>query len=391
MALQLHKISAQIDEMGSTLAARARQRARVLPAARELLRQFGDQHLLLSQVAESDVGQRLRCASPGSENLETAFVPPLLPERVTVIATDGSQIYPDLHGIAFYYAINVGSIIYRHGSHREPEVASDSLLCSAEEQVYPNGEPVSSDMVSAERDLAEMRTLAALALREPPGGMPVVALVDGSLLLWLRSAAVPEEQQDRILDEFLSCLDELQRAGVVVAGVVSRPHSAEVVSLLYLAHLGPEERPGIRSLADTPFRGMTDRELFGDLRPGERSALFARGTAANQRFSIRGHRAMFYYLNTGTELARVEVPEWVARERTSLDLVHATVYDQCRLNQGYPYVLTRADEQAVILGEEREALEGLIFRAMLQHGLSLPDLSRKARQKQVARWRRRRK
>lgn len=98
---------------------------------------------------------------------------------------------------------------------------------------------------------------------------------------------------------------------------------------------------------------------------------------------------MFFYLNTGAELARVEVPVWAAGKPGALDLVHSTVYDQCTLNQGYPYVLTRADEEAVILGEEREALEGLIVRAMIHHGLSLPDLSRKAQQKQIARWRRR--
>ncbi len=390
MTLQLTEISKQIDEMGRVLAAQAKQRAKVLPAALELLRQYADQHGSLRLVAESEAGQRLRCASPGDEILDSAFAAPAMPDHLTLIATDGSQIYPDLHGLAFYYAINVGSIIYRHGSSQTPEAASESLLCFADEQVYPDGVPVSSDLVSAERDLAEMRTLAALSLVEPRDGPPVVALMDGSLLIWLRRAAVPESQQVRILADYLACLDDLQRSAVVVAGVVSRPHSAEVVSLLYLTHLEAEERAGVRSLADTPFRGMTDRALFGFLRPGERSALFARGTAANQDFTARGHRVMFFYLNTGTELARVEVPVWAARGPGTLDLVHATVYDQCTLNQGYPYVLTRADEEAVILGEEREALESLIVRAMVQHGLSLPDLSRKAQQKQVARWRRRR-
>jgi len=46
-------------------------------------------------------------------------------------------------------------------------------------------------------------------------------------------------------------------------------------------------------------------------------------------------------------------------------------------------------EQAVILGGEREALDGMIAQAMARHGLWMPELSRKAQQKQVARWRRR--
>jgi hypothetical protein len=163
-----------------------------------------------------------------------------------------------------------------------------------------------------------------------------------------------------------------------------------VVSLLYLMQLEPEERPRIRSLAETSFRGLTDRALFGFLERGQRSALFVRGTAANRDFAARGHQVYFFYLNTGTELARVEVPEWVALEPQRLDLVHGVVYDQCSFNEGYPYVLTRADEQAVILGDERKALEDLIVRTMLHHGMPPPELSRKAQQKQVARWRRRR-
>jgi hypothetical protein len=199
------------------------------------------------------------------------------------------------------------------------------------------------------------------------------------------------------LESYLASLDRLRADGVAVAGFVSRPHSAEVVTLLYLAQLEPPQRQHVSSLGETDFRGLTDRELFGDLGPGERSALFQRGTATNEDFRHRGHAVCFFYLNTApggsdestrTSFARVEIPEWVAQEPEQLDLVQAAVYDQCRLSNGYPYVLTRADEQAVIHGEEREVLEAMIVRAMTRHGLPLPELSRKAQQKQVARWRR---
>jgi hypothetical protein len=313
-----------------------------------------------------------------------------VPSFATFIATDGSQIYPDSHGLTFYYLINVGGIIYRHGSGQAPEVVSEPRLRYSEERLYPGGSPVSGDLVSVERDLAEMQLLATLASVEPAAGPPRLALADGPLLIWLQRAAVPEEQQARILGEYLSCLDRLQSEGVTLAGYVSRPRSAEVVALLYLAHLGEEARGGVTSLAQTDFRGLTDRVLFDRLEAGERSALFVRGTAANRDFRSRGHAAYFFYLRSGKEIARVEVPEWVASRPEELDLVHAAVYDQCRLNYGYPYVLTRADELAVILGEERELLETMITRSMVDHGLSMPELSRKAQQKQVARWRRRR-
>ena len=159
-------------------------------------------------------------------------------------------------------------------------------------------------------------------------------------------------------------------------------------ALLYLAHLEPQERHDVQRLSDTGFRGLTDRALFGLLQPGERSALFVRGTASNREYQARGQAIHFYYLNTGADLARVEVPEWVARQPAKLDLLHAAVYNQCLYNNGYPYILTRADELAVILGDERRVLEEMLMQAMVRNGLSLPELSRKAQQKQVARWRR---
>jgi hypothetical protein len=311
-----------------------------------------------------------------------------MPEPVTLIAADGSQIYPDRHGVAFYYVVNVGSILFRHGSGQPPDVATQPSLCYTEDRVYPGGVPVSGDLVSAERDLAEMRVLAELTQAEPTAVLPHLALADGPLLIWLQRAAVPEEQRVRILGEYLSYLGRLEASGAAVAGFVSRPRSAEIVALLYLAHLPQDERETVNSLAETAYRGLTDRALFGVLDPGQRSALFERGTGANQDFRARGQAIYFFYLNTGTELARVEVPQWVVRRPELLNLVHAGVYDQCRFNNGYPYVLTRADELAVIPGEEREVLESMIVQAMARHGLPLPELSRKAQQKQVARWRR---
>jgi hypothetical protein len=197
-----------------------------------------------------------------------------------------------------------------------------------------------------------------------------------------------DDQQKRIRTAYLACLDQARSGGALLSGYVSRPRSAEVVSLLYLAQLEPPQRGQVESLGETRFRGLTDRLLFDFLEPGQRSALFSRGTADNrEHYEPRGHRVWFFYLNTGTDFARVEVPEWVADQPDALGIVHASVYDQCSVNNGYPYILTRADEQAIILGDEREALESMIIRAMSGHDLPLPEYSPKARQKQIARWR----
>lgn len=389
MTLELTKVAAQIEEMSQVLAERRRRQNKVLPAARELLHQFAHDQEELCRITASASGQRLRCAAPGDEQLDAALPVPPMSAQATLIAADGSQIYPDRHGSLFYYAINIGAIVFHHGSGEAPIVSTDPRLFYTEDKVYPGGDPVSSDLVNVERSVAEMQALANLLLAESGSGLPCLGLSDGPLLLWIERTALPSDRQADLLAAYLACLGRLRAQSLALAGFISRPHSAEVVALLYLRQLDPEQRGQVAGLSETPYRGLTDRALFGFLKPGERSALFARGTAANERYRAEGHRIWFFYLNTGADIARIELPEWLVCRPQALSLIHAAVIDQCRFNNGYPYILTRADEQAVIQGEEREALEAMLVKAMLRHGLDLPELSRKAQQKQVARWRRR--
>ncbi|MBN1659942.1 MAG: DNA double-strand break repair nuclease NurA [Anaerolineae bacterium] len=387
MTLELSKVANQIEEMGKTLAERAQRQRRALPAARALLHEFANKQEMLRQVAASEAGQRLRCASPGDEVLDAAIAPEPLPAKTTIIAADGSQIYPDSHGMTLYYVINIGTIVFRAGTGQAPEVDTEPRLGYEDGEIYPDGRVVTGSLVGAQRNVAEMRTLARLALEEAVCEPPCTALRDGPLLVWFERAELPQGRAEQLLADYVACLDNLRAGGVPVAGFVSRPQGAEVVSLLYLAQLEAEERDGVDSLHVTPFRGLTDRALFGFLCEGERSAVFQRGTGFNRDLAARGHAIYYFYLNTGSEIARVEVPEWIARQPSKLALVHGAVYEQCRFNLGYPYVLARADELAVILGPEREVLEEMMVQAMARHGMRVPELSAKARLKGVARRR----
>ena len=84
------------------------------------------------------------------------------------------------------------------------------------------------------------------------------------------------------------------------------------------------------------------------------------------------------------EIARVEVPEWVAMKKDLLDLTHALVLDQCRRGQGYPVALSEAHEKAVVTGADREEFWGLVEEALVEE--KLPDYtSTKSRSKRT-RW-----
>ena len=77
----------------------------------------------------------------------------------------------------------------------------------------------------------------------------------------------------------------------------------------------------------------------------------------------------FYYLNGGAEIARVEVPDWLADDPELLALSHAMLVKQCELGLGYPVAISEAQEQAVISGHDREEFRRLTLMLLEQRGL----------------------
>ena len=84
-------------------------------------------------------------------------------------------------------------------------------------------------------------------------------------------------------------------------------------------------------------------------------------------------RSHFYYLNGGTEIARVEVPGWLAQDPELLALGHAMLVQQCELGFGYPVAVSEAHEQAVITGHDREEFRRLTLMLLEQQGLPTPE------------------
>ena len=46
----------------------------------------------------------------------------------------------------------------------------------------------------------------------------------------------------------------------------------------------------------------------------------------------------FFYLNNGQEIARIEVPDWVATNKTLVSLTHALILDQCYKGRSFTFV-----------------------------------------------------
>jgi len=371
--------------MGEELAARERQFADLVELAHRWLARYADQGEQLRHPARA-----IRAAIPTGEALDAVHPLPAIPERFTVIAADGSQIQPDRHGMALYYLINVGSLVYRHGSGEAPEAHSEPILGYTEADVYENGLLVGGNLLDVRRDLAEITRLADLCAVEPPG--PTIALVDGTLILWVLED-LPAEGRCAKVTAYLDQLDRIRKAGAAVAAFVSRPRRAEVTRLLYLASLDGDVNRATQE--PNPLEHLPDRAVFEPLPPGARSALFVSPSPINyEYYHPAGHAVHFCYLNLAEEghdpvIARVEVPAWVARDHDRLALVHGAVVAQARITGNYPYALARADELAYVSGPERAAFEEMMTTALLRVGVR-SSLSPKAYYKSLTRRGRRR-
>ena len=385
MALELNKLTKEVDALGQNLAERLAQLAERLPAAQASLTAIGVADDALRRKIEAARAFRWAGAIPTAEPVDAAYPLPPVPARYNVIAADGSQIYPDRHGVALYYLINVGSIVFRSGVAAAPSTTSQPQVFYEDADLYEeDGGQKPKVMIDAERDRRELAELAGLAVAETVQA-PSVALLDNGLLLYLSLQIDDQRLIRELLTRYLDQFDRLRDSGAALAGVVDRPRAASVIRLLHLNSLEPEQvtDEALRRLG--PFEHLTDAILFDYLQPGERSALFVHASPANEiYYEPRGHNLYFFYLNAGRPgkdgLLRVEVPEWVANDPAQLDLVHLALVEQSRVADGFPYVLMRAHELAVVTMAERRVFDEMVMGALIRQRLR-PGISQKAQGK----------
>jgi hypothetical protein len=307
------------------------------------------------------------------------------------MATDGAEIDPDRHGgSGEFYLINVGRVRIPYGQpERDVELGSVSTLGYTDEDLYivdprdPRRQvPMRDRHLDALRTVAEVRALADLA-ESDSFSAPAVALVDGTLLFSVLEERPRDFLRSRFYADFVAQLERLRNAGVCVAAYASRSRGIDLIQLFRAVcgstPLACRVCNGAQACA---LRGLTDAHLIGrGLARWDRSALFR--VRSNVHDPYYGpHRVYFFLLATGDEVARVEVPEWVARDRTMLSLLHAVLVDQCAKGFGYPAVLARADDRAVISLGDRGVLDMLVQQELARQGVAARP-SAKLSRKQV--------
>jgi hypothetical protein len=389
VTLEFKELTQQVQAMGAAMAARAQAlrdknelaQTRLHEAAAHV-EDIRDKITLIRAA-----GVEWRGAVPTDEPMDATYPLPAAPTQATLIAADGSQIFPDPHSFALYYLINVGSIVYKHGSRQAPDCYVVPELHYRDEDLFSEGGfLIRPRRIESYRDLAEIERLALLT--ERINGVPTLTLTDGPLLLYGHVGPAERATFEKDLARYLEQLTQVQRNGALAAGYVDRPRSPWVINTLDLAGRDLPEPPAAR-LERHDFEGLDDEALFETVvPPSHRSALFAVESAVNQRYEEYGHRVYFFYLNVSAnahpKLARVEMPEWVVARPGAVDCLHALLVHQCGIMDGYPYVLTRAHELAVVTPEDRRQLESMVQWSLLNCGQTAA-MSNKARTKELTR------
>jgi hypothetical protein len=187
----------------------------------------------------------------------------------------------------------------------------------------------------------------------------------------------------QLIEAYGALLQGFADDGLPLASYISMPGNTVVVHLLQFDR-GELDAPE----ADDTLTGLLDRTLFNAmLGVGERSAVFRSPSRIQSEYDAQS-RICYVYLKVpapgGSEIARVEVPAWVADAPALMDRIHSVVLDECRKGKGYPIALSEAHEHAVIRGPERDAFARLMERRLRRSGRPVTG-SRKQRAKQLPR------
>jgi hypothetical protein len=388
MPLDLLELSTQVRQMGQLLAERRVDELRRLHLLDAMLADYCDRWEELAELAET---VQERVAVPTGP-LDERIPPPVLPTAYTALATDGSEIDPDRHGgSGDFYLINVGRVRIPYGQpDREVELRSVSSLGYTEDDLFivdpkdPRRQvPMRDRHLDAQRAVEELRALADLAEGEPGVESPAIALVDGTLLFSVLEERPRDFLRSRFYSDFVLQLERLRRANIPVAAYASRTRGTDLVHL-FRAVCGSTPLVcavcnGVHACA---LRGLNDANLLGrGLARWDRSGLFrVRSNVHDPYYGI--HRVYFFLFNTGDEIARIEIPEWVARDQALLGALHGMLVDQCLKGFGYPAVLARADDRAVISLGDRGVLDTLVQQELARRGVVARPSAKLAR-KQV--------
>ncbi len=412
--LDLSKIAQQMQGISSHLAQEAEAAKVRIEIATQLLQQAHQQQAHLVEKLQTHRPQIGFAAAEPVEPLDTRVTIQPAPEAHSVIATDGSQINPSHHEIAYCYLLNIGRVVLHYGQGRFPLLDSQPEVIYRPEDLYASRQwgIRTEEWMGHRRTVSESVVLGELADRindlerekgkTPEDGpspmaqpfpqhrpsskntrqlsllqrpaVPTLAMTDGSLIYWFLDQ-LPTPARDQILLPILAAWDRLREAQLPMVGYLSASRSSEALNFLRLQSC-PHDQPDCQQHCE----GQTDGapcQVFSPLRdvtlwstrlePGQRGPLFKSSADILQLYG--DHQVYFCHVHVGAEIARVEFPEWVVHDRKLFDAALSLTLAQVQKGFGYPVSLAEAHNQAVVRGGDRTRFFALLEQQMIRAGL----------------------
>lgn len=300
------------------------------------------------------------------------------PDCYALIASDGSQILPDRHKPFTFAYIQAGcaGIVYGNPAQRllsEQWRQLKRVKLIEERALFDEdtGELKPPAEVINQRDLMEIELLAEACRMAHDAGLQPVLVADGSLvpfaLLTSRNLA---REVEALLQPLKAALDVMHDCGAWACGYIDRPNSKSIVRACALAGLSLEQVTE-RALRERDPAGVFDRHLLErTLSSAHRTALFDPGWQVNAPEYLGKHAMRACYVNFGEPdqpiIARIEVPQWCARQIGSLC---AVLHRHVRLGGGYPFILTAAHTESVVSKDDQQEIEQAIEQTLLAQGI----------------------
>ncbi len=387
MPLDLGRTVLQIDEAAESISRDADDRQTRLTKLLEGAQGVSNDEAITKSQNSLD---RPYMAAQITEELIGSRLPKQYNGNWSTLSVDGSHIDVDRHLPVPCYLINMGGCIISYGDTPYADFFNEPTLATTREDLYlsdpgnaNNEELISGPLLGILRSVQEIEYLVE-KIQDCPENQPLLALVDGTLVLWgLSGQGYRPFVRNTILGErFFPALEKLrtlaQTRTITVAAYVSLPRTTEVANAIrcslcpFESDLCQESCSHHRARRDpcAQTNGFMDRELFQEvLEPYSRSPIYKTNPAAAQEY-YGEHQVYFYYLHSGNEIARVEIPQWVASNKDLLELGHSLIVEQCKKGQGYPVAISESHEQAVINGSDRQIFHNMVQEALQRQGIS---------------------
>ena len=392
--LDLSKLAGQMRGLSQHLTTEAEANRQRLQLGMKHLEYAFDNQNELVQTQQKWRDRILFANATPMEPLHTCIDIMVPPKTHTVIATDGSQIAPNHHEIAYCYLLNIGRVVLHYGQNKHPILDSLPEIFYRPEDLYMSRKwgIRTEEWMSYRRTASEAVVLAELAIAATGKGqgdkvkgnstpslttserIPTLAMVDGSLIYWFLDQ-LPYDAREHILPPILESWKDLREAGIPVMGYVSASRSIEGMNFFRLSAC-PHKAPDCMSFCPDQmekipcklFEGLRDSTLWStQLKPGQRSPLWKSNSRILDLYDDQ--QVYFCYVHVGTEIARIEFPQWVVEDTEMFEESLGLMLAQVHKGYGYPVALAESHNQAVVRGGDRSRFFGLLERQMIKAGL----------------------